>query len=387
MSQQHNTEEAIIVGPDQRQDGEVLVDESAMDFLDTVIAGKSAPAEQVEDDAIEINTTSDEDTVDFGAKDKVQTLAEKDGSESRPDGDDEPDEEGGKKGADADGGDGADAGDEDGKGRQEEDPIRREAMDILAKNPKMSMAEAEVIAKRILGVKDEESEGNDGGVVNYDDLPLSQKIEFDKNELNEIVDSIIEKERLDLKDEEWAQLQKKKTQLELTIAENSALFKIRGDIQDREEQTINELIENQEKELIKEFPDLADEDSALFAVVEKQSAKLAELHAQGKAPSWFNRNDPACYRKIVEEANKKLGGTSKQTVSPANNDHKAKGPVSVKGGRNPSQIRPVTGSDVEESIKIVTSGSDQDFLDSLDAAISGKANQPTVKRFKNIEIV
>lgn len=354
-------------------DGDVLIEDGVMDFLDSVISGKHTPETPVdEEDVVSVDVEiTDEDTVKpYQAPSAQQQPAEAAKTE-------EVEEEG--------------SGSESRPAERNrvylgniKDPVTLEAMHILERNPTLSMSKAEEIAKQTLGIVDEKPE-NDDGTVSYDDLPLTEKIEFDKAEFKDISQQLIEKDRIGLHDEEWETLVNKKDELNRTIAKNELRLEMQDEYQQTESQrlaaeqeTALSAIEATEAELAKEFTDLEDEESPLYAMVKNQSERLMSQYAEGKAPDWFKPTSPEAMKRIVQEQHNRITGKSTPVAKPGvtevgNRTHQAKGPVAAKPTNSIAQLRSIPGSEVETRPRIVATGSDDDFLNSLDDVIAGKA--------------
>jgi hypothetical protein len=382
-----STEEDIVSVIDHKGlgDDDVLIADGTMDFLDSVIEGKHTPEVPVEEEDVvsgDVEQT-DEDTVQpfkpsttqpqpAEAAKTEEVEGEESGSESRP----------------------AD------RNRvylgNITDPVTLEAMHILERNPKLSMSKAEELAKQTLGIVDE-NPADDDGTVSYDDLPLVEKIEFDKAEFKDISQQLIEKDRIGLHDEEWETLVNKKDELNRAIAKNELRLEMLEDKQtteaDRfaaEQEATLAIIEETEAELAEEFPDLADEDSLLYAGVKNQTERLRAKYDKGEAPDWFNLKSPEAMKRIVQEQHNRITGKSTPVAKPGvtevgNRTHQAKGPVAAKPTNSIAQLRSIPGSEVGTRPRIVASGSDDDFLASLDDVIAGKATPPS--RSSRFEIV
>lgn len=373
-----SAEEDILTVIDHKGQGDddVLIADGTMEFLDSVISGKHTPEPpSEEEDVVTVDVVeSDEDTVkpyqapsarqqpaEAAKTEEVEkTKEEEDGSESRP----------------------AD------RNRvylgNIKDPVTLEAMHILERNPTLSMSKAEEIAKQTLGIVDEKPE-NDDGTVSYDDLPLTEKIEFDKAEFKDISQQLIEKDRIGLHDEEWETLVNKKDELNRTIAKNELRLEMQAERQQTESERLAteqeaslSAIEAAEAELAEEFSDLADEESPLYAMVKNQSERLMSQYAEGKAPDWFKPTSPEAMKRIVQEQHDRITGKKTPVAKPGvtevgNRTHQAKGPVAAKPTNSIAQLRSIPGSEVETRPRIVATGSDEDFLNSLDDVIAGKA--------------
>lgn len=357
-------------------DGDVLIEDGVMDFLDSVIEGKHTPETPVdEEDVVSVDAEiTDEDTVKpYQAPSAQQQPAE---STKTKEVEEAKEEESGSESRPAD------------RNRvylgNIKDPVTIEAMHIIGRNPTLSMSKAEEIAKQTLGIVDEKPERDDG-TVSYDDLPLTEKIEFDKAEFKDISQQLIEKDRIGLHDEEWETLVNKKDELNRTIAKNELRLEMQAERQQTEseriateQETALSAIEATEAELAKEFTDLADEESPLYAMVKNQSERLMSQYAEGKAPEWFKPTSPEAMKRIVQEQHDRITGKKTPVAKPGvtevgNRTHQAKGPVAAKPTNSIAQLRSIPGSEVETRPRIVASGSDDDFLASLDDVIAGKA--------------
>jgi hypothetical protein len=382
-------EEDILTITDHKGQGDddVLIADGTMEFLDSVISGKHTPEQQEEEDIVSVDVIeTDEDTVQpvkttpaqaqpaEVAKDEVEV--EEDPAKNRS---------------------------EPGPADRNRvylgnitDPVTLEAMHLLERNPKLSMSKAEELAKQALGITEEKTPDDDG-TVSYDDLPLAEKIEFDKAEFKEISAQIIEKQRIGLHDEEWETLVGKKDELTSTIAKNEVRLELLEDKESSESARLASeqeaslaTIEATEAELAKEFTDLGDEDSLLYAAVKNQSERLMGQYVEGKAPDWFKPTSPESMKRIVQEQHNRITGKSTPVAKPGvtevgNRTHQAKGPVAAKPTHSIAQLRSIPGSEVETRPRIVASGSDDDFLSSLDDVIAGKATPPS--RSSRFEIV
>lgn len=359
-------------------DGDILIEDGTMEFLDSVIEGTHQPEDPIEEE-VEVPSgdvvTYDEDTVqqvkpaaaqpqpaEVPAKKNEEQDLENDGSEARPT--------------------------EDRKRAylgHITDPVTLQAIQLIEANPKLSLAKAEELAKQALGIE-ENSHQEDDGTVSYDDLPLTEKIEFDTVEFKEISQQIIEKERLGIHDDEWETLVVKKDELSRVIAKNELRLEMLNERNEADAKAVAEtqrdainVIESTEKELAVQYPDLEDEDSLLYAAVSNASTRLMERYEDGKAPDWFKPASPDSMRRIVQEQHERITGKKAPVAKPgaaeasASTHARLKGPVAAKPAHAVAQLRSIPESGITTTPQIIVSGNDDDFMASLDGLIAGKA--------------
>lgn len=355
-------------------DGDVLIEDGTMEFLDSVISGEHKPEGPTEE---EIDVPSgdvesfDEDTVQPVKPNALQPQPAEATAKIKEE--EDPD--------------GSDTGPSTDRKRAYlghiTDPVTLQAIQLIEANPKLSLAKAEELAKQALGI-DDKANPEDDGTVSYDDLPLAEKINFDTSEFNEISQQIIEKERLGIHDDEWETLVGKKDQLGRTIAKNELRLEMLSEqmadeakiIAENQEEAIK-IIEATEEELSAEFPDLIDEDSLLYAAVSQASNRMMSKYAEGNAPDWFKPTSPESMKRIVQEQHERITGKKTPVAKPgvaevSASAHRSKGPVPAKPTHAVAQLRSIPGSTITTSPQIVASGSDDDFLASLDDVIAGK---------------
>lgn len=375
-----SAEEDILTVIDHKGQGDddVLIADGTMEFLDSVISGKHTPEPpSEEEDVVTVDVVeSDEDTIQ-----PVKSTVTQPQPAEAPKG----------EGEQVNDGEGEQVRSEPGPTDRNRiylgkitDPVTIEAMHLIERNPTLSMSKAEELAKQALGIVDE-SPPNEDGTVSYDDLPIAEKIEFDKAEFKEISQQLIEKDRIGLHDEEWETLVNKKDELNRTIAQNELRLEMLEDKNTTEsarlaaeQESALAIIEATEAELAQQFPDLADEDSLLYAGVKNQTERLRAKYDEGKAPDWFNLKSPEAMKRIVQEQHDLITGKKTPVAKPGVTEAgkrtlQAKGPVAAKPANSIAQLRSIPGSEVETRPRIVASGSDDDFLASLDDVIAGKA--------------
>jgi len=386
-----SAEEDILTITDHKGQGDddVLIADGTMEFLDSVISGKHTPEQQEEEDIVSVDVIeTDEDTVQPVKTTPTQAQPAEVTKEEV-----EVEEEPAK----------ADRSEPGPADRNRvylgniTDPVTLEAMHLLERNPKLSMSKAEELAKQALGINDDKGPDDDG-TVSYDDLPITEKIEFDKAEFKDISQQLIEKERIGLHDEEWETLVNKKDELNRTIAKNELRLEMLEDKESSdsariaaEQETALATIEATEAELAKEFKDLADEESLLYAAVKNKTERLMGQYAEGKSPDWFKPTSPEAMKRIVQEQHDRITGKSTPVAKPGvtevgNRTHQAKGPVAAKPAHSIAQLRSIPGSEVETRPRLNVSGSDDDFLSSLDDVIADKAT-PHQRGSSRFEIV
>ena len=257
------------------------------------------------------------------------------------------------------------------------DPVQSEVMRLVAEYPGTTFADAEVMARRLLG---EAEPVADDGTVAYDDLDPAQKLEVDEADLKEVEDQIIEKDRIGLRDEEWEDLTRKRNGLHTSIAIN------------RHEATQEQVKSNDwqrdfeaaEAQVIQEFPDINNVKSELYYLVSARTQQLVELSKTGEAPDWYNPTDPAALRRIAVEAQERLTGVKKESVleaKPSTNDAEQRSQVTKIGGvpssASLSQVvnRTAPGITQEQGVNLDPDASDADFLSSLSNIIGGNKSK------------
>ena len=254
------------------------------------------------------------------------------------------------------------------------DPLKAETMKLAAAYPALSFADAEVMARKALGIAESEA---DDGTVAYEDLPASAKLEVDQADLKDIEDLLIEKDRIGLRDEEWEDLSRKRNDLHASIAIN------RHDAAQEQAKSNdwNKSFESAEAQIIQEFPDVANVESDLYYLVDAKTRQLVELSKQGRAPDWYNPTDPAALRRIVVEAKSRLEGTPQKSAleaKPNANGAEQRSQTTEKIGGVPSSAslsqvtnRSAAGIIQEERVQLDPDSSDADFLASLSGIIRG----------------
>lgn len=264
------------------------------------------------------------------------------------------------------------------------DALKAETMKLASAYPALSFSDAEAMAKKALGITDDVQ---DDGTVLYSDLPPDAKLEVDEQDLKEVEDQIIEKDRIGLRDEEWETLCRKRNDLHASIAINrhdAAQEKAKASDWSRS-------FESAEAQVISEFPDVANVESELYFLVDAKTRQLVELSKQGKAPDWYNPTDPAALRRIVVEAKSRLDGTqpgkSALEAKPSANGAEQRSQPTTKIGGLPSSAslsqvtnRAPAGIVQEERVHLDPDASDSDFLASLQGIVSGsKSTQGSAK--------
>jgi len=257
------------------------------------------------------------------------------------------------------------------------DPVQSEVMRLVAEYPGTSFADAEVMARKLLGAEPLD----DDGTVSYDDLHPSQKLEVDEADLKEIEDQLIEKDRIGLRDEEWEDLTRKRNGLHTSIAINrheSAQELAKSNDWQRS-------FESAESQIISEFPDVDNVESELYYLVSARTQQLVELSKNGKAPDWYNPTDPAALRRIAVEAQERLTGVKKESVleaKPSTNEAEQRSQATKKIGGLPSSAsisqvvnRTAPGITQDSGVNLDPDASDSDFLSSLSNIIGGNKSQ------------
>ncbi len=375
------TEEDIVSVTDHSGlgDGDVLIEDGTLDFLDSVIEGTHKAEPQIEEeDVVTGDVETDEDTIQPIKQAEPQPQPAE--INPKPEVEPKPEDESNKT-------DRSEPGPAD-RNRvylgKITNPVTIEAMHLVERNPDLTLSKAEELAKQALGITDEKP--SDDGTVSYDDLPLAEKIEFDKAEFGEISQQLIEKERIGLHDEEWETLVNKKDELNRTIAKNELRLEMLEDKQATESDRLAaqqeadlSTIEATEAELAKEFSDLNDEESLLYAAVKNRTERLMSQYNEGKSPDWFKPTSPEAMKRIVQEQHDRITGKSTPVAKPGvteagDRTHQAKGPVAAKPAHSIAQLRSIPGAEVNQRPRIVASGNDDDFLASLDDVIADKAN-------------
>jgi hypothetical protein len=362
-------------------DSTVAVDESTMDFLDSVIKGQTTvdPIDKPEEVDFEAAGETDEDTVkSFVPEQQVQPAVEEPESNAEESATPEP----GSEIQPTD-----DTRNRDVL-RNVTDPLLMETIRIKQGNQNLSMAEAESLAKKVLGIEDE-AKVNEDGTIAYEDLSTAEKLEYDNEELKEVSQQLIEKHRIGIIDEEFEALSNKKDELIRTIAKNET--KLETEKVEASKRIAS--LEETEAELAKEFTDLTDEDSLLFIAVSATSSKLMDQYRKGTAPDWFKPGDPTSMRRIAQEQHERINGVAKAPVAQpgaaktASSAHQAKGPVPAKVVNSPAQTRSIPGTPVQTKPVIRRNVSDSDFLSDLNAVIRGTATVTPQRSNGRYEIV